>query len=381
MLSMAVNVVAEKCFGIKHKIEPGALMSDHSDGCRAGMLAVWPDVPHGQCWPHIRRKLGEGAFCSKKHPHFDEIVKHLTAVHMCQSDGMRDFIIHEIGKVWESWGKKWNMRSFWNEYMVEPWDNWSIGLFDCMLCTPSQQAQESWHKQILQSRIPGMFKGSTEHVMTTAMPMLVEMDATLKPDALQFSIPMVPPAMWQKAKWYAPRKDERLWIQTETDDDDGDETVYWFHVLSASCTHWKKISDSLVARYNSLLMGERPRGLTTLDKYIQLIDAIHVVQYAVDAGRTCPPCPANPGELVCTCKGFRHVGICSHVIAVNHWLGKHDLAQLMGTISGEKKRKRGGFNKGVRPALIPEKAGAQKPASKKAKKKPSLASQFRSLYK
>ena len=41
------------------------------------------------------------------------------------------------------------LNKFWNSYMLEPWDCWSIGLFDCMLMTPSQQAQESWHKQIL----------------------------------------------------------------------------------------------------------------------------------------------------------------------------------------------------------------------------------------
>ena len=182
MLSSAVDLLAVKYFG--KKLQPGALMSDHSDGCRSGMLNVWPSVPHGQCWPHIRRKFGEGAFCSKKHPHFDIIPSHLEAIHFAQSEEMRDFFIQEIGAVWDSWGEKWNLQSFWNEYCVDPWANWSIGLFDCMLCTPSQQAQESWHRQILQSRIPGMFKGSTEHVMQVALPKLVRMDAALLPDEL-----------------------------------------------------------------------------------------------------------------------------------------------------------------------------------------------------
>jgi hypothetical protein len=37
----------------------------------------------------------------------------------------------------------------------------------------------------------------------------------------------------------------------------------------------------------------------------------------------------NPAGLVCGCKGFRHVGICSHVLVVNHWLDEIDLHQLM----------------------------------------------------
>ena len=153
MLATALEVLSKRFYGQGFK--PSALMSDHSDGCRSGMLSVWPSAPHGQCWPHIRRKLGEGAFCSKKHPHFDTIAEHLEAVHLASSPLMRDFLIKEVGKVWDSWGDRWNLKSFWNEYMVEPWDNWSIGVFDGMLCTPSQQTQESWHRQILQSRIPG----------------------------------------------------------------------------------------------------------------------------------------------------------------------------------------------------------------------------------
>ena len=57
---------------------------------------------------------------------------------------------------------------------------------------------------------------------------------------------------------------------------------------------------------------------------------MHLVQYAEDVGRQAPECDLNPLELVCTCKGFRHVGICSHVIAVNHYLEEIDLTHLLG---------------------------------------------------
>ena len=62
----------------------------------------------------------------------------------------------------------------------------------------------------------------------------------------------------------------------------------------------------------------------------------------------------NPGKFICSCKGFRHVGIYSHVMVVNHWLESVDVLQLVGSICPEKRRK-GGFNKGCRPALVKEK--------------------------
>ena len=118
MLCRALNQLSVWASG--QPLDPGAKISDHSDGCRAGMNTVWPSAPHGQCWPHLRRKLAEGIFCSKRHPHFDTIPKHLEAVHLCQSAQMRDFLIKEIGEIWDSWGEKWNLRSLWNEYMVSP---------------------------------------------------------------------------------------------------------------------------------------------------------------------------------------------------------------------------------------------------------------------
>ena len=41
-------------------LKPGALVSDHAAGVRAGLKAIWPDAPHMQCWPHLMRKYKEG---------------------------------------------------------------------------------------------------------------------------------------------------------------------------------------------------------------------------------------------------------------------------------------------------------------------------------
>ena len=132
--------------------------------------------------------------------------------------------------------------------------------------------------------------------------------------------------------------------------------------MSQSSKTYKKIDVLLVTRYCSLLTGKKPRGLTKLQSFIDVADALHVVEYAEDAGRDAPPSELNPANLVCNCKGFRRVGICSHAMAVNHLLGELDVARLAGSMCTQK-RKKGGFRRGVRPALQLEEP------QKKAKRK------------
>ena len=45
---------------------------------------------------------------------------------------------------------------------------------------------------------------------------------------------------------------------------------------------------------------------------------MHKVTRPDDPEKSCLPCRSNPMMLVCTCKGSRKTGICSHIIAVNH---------------------------------------------------------------
>ena len=114
---------------------------------------------------------------------------------------IRGFDSHQV---WDSWGTQ--MNTFWNSHCVPPWDCWSIGDFACMLCTPSQNTQERWHRQILDSRIPGMFKGSTEHVLKVALPQLIKLDGIFIPDELNFEATTLPRKMVEKALWYVERK-------------------------------------------------------------------------------------------------------------------------------------------------------------------------------
>ena len=139
MLMEALNVCTLKYFG--GKLEPGAVMSDHCDGFRTAFRTVFPDATFGQCWPHIARKFSEGEYTKKTWEHFEEAKAHLRVIHLAHTPEMRDLLMHEIGDLWDSWGHE--MDKFWKSYCVEGWDVWSVGLFNCMLCTPSQQVRKN----------------------------------------------------------------------------------------------------------------------------------------------------------------------------------------------------------------------------------------------
>ena len=107
-----------------------------------------PQSPFGQCWPHIIRKFAlEGQYAKKTWQYFEQVVEHLRSIHLASTPDMRDLLIGVYGTLWDKWGAS-QMRKFHNSYCVEPWNCWS-NCFDAPLCTPSQQAQESWHKLLL----------------------------------------------------------------------------------------------------------------------------------------------------------------------------------------------------------------------------------------
>ena len=95
---------------------------------------------------------------------------------------------------------------------------------------------------------------------------------------------------------------------------------------------------------------DRKRAFDTL---INTCFAMHVVRVA-SLKWGVPTCEmGNPGGFDCpTCKGFKNVGICSHVLAINHITGYIDIDDLLCNLC--EPRKRGGFTKGVRPALVRE---------------------------
>ena len=49
-------------------------------------------------------------------------------------------------------------------------------------------------------------------------------------------------------------------------------------------------------------------------------------------------CEGNPAGCICSCKGYHHLGICSHVLCINHQLKKFNLRYQLLPI-GQKSKK------------------------------------------
>ena len=62
--------------------------------------------------------------------------------------------------------------------------------------------------------------------------------------------------------------------------------------------------------------------------------------YGTDFKKSVVPCRLNPLNLACTCKGSRHHGICSHILAVSHLRAAIDLNAETAALAPKKPRHR-----------------------------------------
>ena len=258
LIVKAFKYVCMKYFGAHP--EPGASVSDH---CSAYMKAMVDELGcrHGSCYPHIMRKWTEGHdYMSKTWKYHEEVKQHIRYVNLAHNERIKVELIHAIGNVWEKEYKlPPGLRKFWNSNMAGEWDQWSIGEFGCMLFTPHNQAQESWHKQILRSKIPGMFKGSTEGVFTTALPKLIRIDGLMLPNVLTFDVPAIPRSMLDKAKWLVDHR--KTHIAEEEDDEHDDDSVAhtkYFVLRKDNPGGYKKITTKMIDFYEECSRGATP---------------------------------------------------------------------------------------------------------------------------
>ena len=340
MLMDAVQITSTKYFG--SRLQPGATMSDHSDAFRKALGKSFPNGTFGQCWPHLKTKFTKGEYVSTTWAHFEDVSHHLDVIHLAGSTPMKELLIHEIGLVWDRWGT--HMRTFWNSYCVDPWDCWSIGDFACMLCTPNQNVQESWHKHLKTKRIPALFRASTERVFKEGLPQLIELDGINSPTVLPFKVAVIPEGMMKKALWYVTNQETHILSKKVGGD------ILFFFLRQDNPAKIKKITKGLVEQYEAALWdGKKDSRIKSTDTLIDICMSFHVVcepreEYGV------PECEGNPCKYDCpTCKGFKHIGICSHVLAINHILQKFNVRYQMLPIGQrtEKKRMGGAGGKAV----------------------------------
>jgi hypothetical protein len=346
MLIDALNFLAVQVFG--KGLEPGACVSDHCDAYRNAFKRGFPDAELLQCWPHISRKFQEGEYVSTTWEHFDEAKGDLYALHLARSPEMWDLLLSECGKRWDKWGGD-KMKTFWNSNCIEPWSNWHMGRADVVFCTPSQNAQESWHKQLLLSKIPGMFRGSTETVFMVALPQLIIMDGLLMPTVLPFSVPAIPKEMLVKALYYIDNQDTHVWtFQDERED------KHSFYVLKKDNEYGaKKITTKLIELFEAARYGEKDKRIKDHASLLAVCDVLHVVRYPSD-GQLALPCEGNPAGLEClACKSCKQVGICSHVLTINHMMKLFNVRFQLKSVQTNALKKKAGLMGNFRKAPVP----------------------------
>ena len=176
MLCDATDFLARSRFGVG--LKPGTVNMDHSCGFRQGVLDVWPDAGILTCWPHLKRKVGQGEYLSTTHDFYETLTMILDAVHMSQSEDMQDLLLQAGGKLIDpKMAHNPKLRTLWNEYAVYPWACWSIGLYpETPLNIANNQPIEAWHKGVMKT-LRRALKGSTAAVLEHSFPTIVHKDS------------------------------------------------------------------------------------------------------------------------------------------------------------------------------------------------------------
>ena len=122
--------------------------------------------------------------------------------------------------------------------------SWHLGYCSVPASLPANQVQENWHNVGVMQVLAGELRGSTEYVLTEALPKVMKLDGAGRPDELNFKIPIVwvRPGLYKKAYEIVKEKDKFFYTELTSTG----RLVYY--VLSQSQTRYKKISDTLVSK-------------------------------------------------------------------------------------------------------------------------------------
>ena len=126
--------------------------------------------------------------------------------------------------------------------------------------------------------------------------------------------------------WY---KSDKIWVRRDAS---RNGKFICGYVLSLSQRSYKNLNAVLVREYDDLFHGLAPTGDPSkwrntlkaceegLKTMAMVAGALHKVEIPEDPDASCVPCRLNKMKMVCTCKGNRKQGICSHVLAMNDLL-------------------------------------------------------------
>ena len=167
------------------------------------------------------------------------------------------------------------------------------------------------------------------------------MDGLLMPTVLPFSVPAIlpaiPKAMLVKALFYIENQDTHVWIFQEEREDQ-----HSFYVLKKDNEYGaKKITPKLIELFEAARGGVKDKRIKDHASLLAVCDVLHVVGPPAE-GQSVLPCEGNPCGFACqACKAFKQVGICSHVLTINHILTRFNVRFQLKSIQTNALKKAG----------------------------------------
>ena len=134
-------------------------------------VSYLPGAGINTCWPHLKRKVGQGEYLSKEHEFYATLNEIMVSIHFSQTYEMMELLIMQGGDLMhETTQTERKLRALWNEYFVEPWNCWCFNLHMSTPCDISNNNPiESWHK-LLMTMLRKALKGSTASVLGHTFP-------------------------------------------------------------------------------------------------------------------------------------------------------------------------------------------------------------------
>ena len=158
--------------------------------------------------------------------------------------------------------------------------------------------------------------------------------------------------MIEKALWYVDHQDTHVHIYEWEGGD------YGYCILRKDNPGGvKKLTKRLIEMYEQANAGHRDRRVVDLEHFEHVCFSLHQI-LPENEPHLVPECDLNPRKLDCLyCKGFKGVGICSHVLAINHIFKMVNLRRQVLAMAKNSRKKsggRGGNQKHPLPALRKE---------------------------
>ena len=121
----------------------------------------------------------KGEYISTEAEFYETLKDMMDAIHLAQTEDIMVMLIEKAGQEIETkMGTHPKLRTLWNEYFVDPWACWSIGLhLDTPLNISNNQPIEAWHKSSVMRVVKKALKGSTAAVLEHTFPKIVYRDS------------------------------------------------------------------------------------------------------------------------------------------------------------------------------------------------------------